>query len=417
MSMPFKQTSVSVALCTAVLLATAPSFAGTIPSGPAGDAFYVPPQSLPVGQPGSAIWTRPFEGTMALPGAARNRLLLYRSLDPAANIVSVSGTIAIPPGTPPAGGWPVITWTHGTTGLAPICAPSLDNKDGPEHEYIAVIQTLLDGFVRHGYAIVATDYQGLGTAIGIHPFLQGNPNGQNALDILRAARQAEPELGTRYAVAGHSQGGHAALFTAAEGPGYAPDFQLVGVIAFAPGSHVAERLDAVRHSAKVELALPYVLYVLETYGAYHPEIDLKRILTPEALSHLPDLQIACMSHALTTGYWSTAIAQHQFLPDPELAPLLKVATTNEPGRLKIAVPTAILQGESDVTVRPVDTDDVAKKLCAAGNTLEYRPYPGKDHDGVMTAGAEFATVWVDARFAGKPASSNCASLPSAVTKP
>lgn len=411
--MLFKRKFILAAMSAAVFLATAPTYAAPIPGGPAGEAFYVPPKPLPAGRAGSAIWARPLEGTMALPGAAANLLVLYRSLDPAGHIVPVSGTVAIPPGTPPAGGWPVIVWTHGTTGLAPMCAPSLDTKDGPEHEYIAVIQTLLDGFVRHGYAVVATDYQGLGAAAGLHPFLQGVPNGQNALDMLRAARQVEPAIGTRYAVIGHSQGGQATLFTAAEGPRYTPEFKLVGDIAFAPGSHVAARLDAVRHSAKVELALPYVLYVLQTYAAYHPGIDLKRILTPEALSHLPDLQIACMTRALTTGYWSTAIANRQFLPHPDLAALLKVGAANEPGRLKISVPTAIMQGEADVTVRPGDTDIVAKQLCAGGNKVEYLAYPGKDHDGVMVAGAEFARDWVDARFAGKPASSNCASLPSA----
>ncbi len=409
----FKQKFIVAALFAAVLLATAPTFAAPVPDGPAGDAFYVPPKPFPVGLAGSAIWTRPLDGTMALPGAAKNLLVLYRSLDPAGHIVPVSGTVSIPPGTPPAGGWPVIVWTHGTTGLAPMCAPSLDTKNGPEHEYIAVIQTLLDGFVRHGYAVVATDYQGLGVAAGLHPFLQGVPNGQNALDMLRAARQVEPAIGTRYAVIGHSQGGQTTLFTAAEGPRYTPEFKLIGDIAFAPASHVAARLDAVRHSAKVELALPYVLYVLQSYAAYHPGIDLKRILTPEALSHLPDLQIACMTRALTTGYWSTAIANQQFLSHPDLAALLKVGAANEPGRLKISVPTAIFQGEADVTVRPGDTDVVAKQLCAGGNKLEYLPYPGKDHDGVMVAGAEFARDWVDARFAGKPASSNCASLPSA----
>ena len=85
----------------------------------------------------------------------------------------------------------MITWTHGTTGLNAICAPSRDTANGPEHEYIETIRTLLDGFVTKGYAVVATDYAGLGIA-GFHPFLQGVPTGRNALDMLRAARAIEP---------------------------------------------------------------------------------------------------------------------------------------------------------------------------------------------------------------------------------
>ena len=154
--------------------AALPAVAATIAPGPAGEAFYTPPQPLPKGARGSVIWARPFEGTMALPGAARNVLVLYRSTGAKGNIVAVSGTVAIPQGEPPRGGWPVITWTHGTTGLAPVCAPSRDSGNGPEHPYIADIRVLLDGFVKQGYAVVASDYEGLGTP-GVHPFLQGVP--------------------------------------------------------------------------------------------------------------------------------------------------------------------------------------------------------------------------------------------------
>jgi alpha-beta hydrolase superfamily lysophospholipase len=329
--------------------------------------------------------------------------------------VAVSGTVAIPPGAPPRGGWPVITWTHGTTGLAPICAPSRDTPDGPEHAYIAEISTLLDGFVKKGYAIVASDYQGLGTP-GFHPFLQGVPTGRDVLDMLRAAREVEPNIGVRYAVMGQSQGGQVDLFAAAQGPGYVPELTLLGNVAMAPGSHIAGRLDAVMKSSKVELALPYVLYVLQSYATNHPGIDLARILTPQALSHLPDLQVGCMTHALTTGYWATAIAKDQFLPNADIASFLEVAARNEPGMLRIAAPTLVMQGLADVTVLPKDTDDAVRQLCTQGNVVAYRTYPGANHDGVMASGAAHAMTWIDARFAGHNAASDCEASPATGTR-
>lgn len=394
----------------ALLLAIPP--AGAQMPGPAGDAFYTAPQPLPAGAAGSVIWSRPLSGTMALRGAARSSLVLHRSTDPAGRMVAVSGTVSIPPGTPPEGGWPVITWTHGTTGLSAICGPSRDTATGPEHPYIAHIATLLEGFIRQGFAIVATDYQGLGSG-GFHPFLQGVPNARNALDMIRAGREIEPALGTRYAVMGHSQGGHAALFTAAEGPRHAPEFQLLGSIAMAPGSQIAGRLAAVMASPEVELALPYVLYVLQSYATTYPEIDLTRILTAQAIAHLPELQIQCMTHALSTGYWATAIAKDQFVPNPELAPFLAIAARNEPGGLSIATPVLVMQGSADVTVRPQDTDLTLRQLCAGGNAAAYQVFSGTDHNGVMVSGAEAALSWMEARFAGQAAASNCAALPSA----
>lgn len=411
--MSLLRNSAMAAVWTAMLvLAPLPVTAEPAAVGPAGDAFYTPPSPLPPGTRGSVIWTRSLEGTMALPSAGRNILVLYRSPDAQGRVVPVSGTVSIPSGEPPRGGWPVITWTHGTTGLAPICAPSRDTGNGPEHEYIAVIRTLLDGFVKKGYAIVASDYKGLGTP-GAHPFLQGVPTGRNALDMLRAARAIEPKIGTRYAVMGHSQGGQVDLFAAAQGPSYVPEFKQLGNVAFAPGSHIASRLDAVMKSGKTELSLPYVLYVLQSFAASNRAIDLKRILTPEALSHLPDLQVGCMTRALSTGYWSTAIAKDQFVPKPDIAAFLKMAAQNEPGMLRIAAPILVVQGMADVTVLPKDTDDAVRQLCTKRNVVAYKPFAGVDHDGSMTAGAQTARDWIDARFAGKKAESNCQALPKA----
>ena len=166
-------------------------------------------------------------------------------------------------------------------------------------------------------------------------------------------------------------------------------------------------------SGKTEISLPYVLYVLQSFAASNRAIDLKRILTPEALSHLPDLQLGCMTRALSTGYWSTAIAKDQFVPKPDIAAFLKMAAQNEPGILRIAAPTLVVQGMADVTVLPKDTDDAVRQLCTKRNVVAYKPFAGADHDGAMTAGAQTARDWIDARFAGKKAESNCQALPKA----
>lgn len=404
--------AIAAASIALLYIASAPASAVSITAGPAGDAFYTPPSPLPKGPRGSVIWTRPLSGTMALPSAKTNTLVLYRSVDGKGDSVAVSGTVAIPQGTPRRGGWPVITWTHGTTGLAPACAPSRDTDNGPEHDYIAIIRTLLDSFVKKGYVVVASDYAGLGTP-GDHPFLQGVPTGRNALDMLRAAKALEPAIGKRYAVMGHSQGGQVDLFAAAQGPRYASEFRLVGNVAFAPGSHIAGRLSTVMTSSKNELALPYVLYTLDSYAKTNNAIDLKRILTPQALSHMPDLFQGCMTHALSTGYWSTAIAKDQFVAKPDVRAFLKMAQKNEPGLLRIFAPTLLVQGAADVTVLPGDTDDVAKQLCFRGNDLEYKPIAGADHNGSMQKGGAYALAWIDARFKGDRAMKNCRALPKA----
>jgi acetyl esterase/lipase len=77
------------------------------------------------------------------------------------------------------------------------------------------------------------------------------------------------------------------------------------------------------------------------------------------------------------------------------------------------VPTLVMQGTADVTVDPVDTDLLVRKLCKNGVEVAYRVFPGADHETVVTEGNGEAQAWVEARFAGARASSNCDALPSA----
>ncbi len=401
-------------VCALGLTLPASTAASEIPEGPAGNAFYDPPSPLSDGERGAVIYARGFDGTMALPSAARNTLVLYYSVSPDNELVPVSGTVSVPHGEPPEGGWPVITWSHGTTGLSRECAPSLDGPDGPEHGYVKAMQTFLDRYVANGYAVVATDYQGLGVA-GAEAYLQGVPTGRNVLDMVTAGQQIEPDVGKRYAIMGHSQGGQVELFAAAMGPDYLPDHELVGNAAFAPASHFADRLEALVTTDEVEPALPYVLYILVSYAQTNEAIDLDRILTQEAISHLSELYDGCEAQALDLPYWSQAVASEQFVDNPDLEAYRAMADYNDPGNLEIAVPTIVFQGTDDHTVLPAGTDAVLRQMCANGNEVYYHPLPGADHRGAIVHGADPAFDWIEARFADESADSNCGDLPEAAT--
>jgi pimeloyl-ACP methyl ester carboxylesterase len=371
-----------------------------------------PPAVGPAAARGALIWARPFNTVAALPSAARNYRVLYHSRRPDDSDVTVSGTVAIPSGNPPAAGWPLITWTHGTTGLALRCAPSNDTLDGPEHRYLSITQAMLDAFVKRGYVVVATDYQGIG-AEGTPAYLVGSGEGRSAIDIMRAAREIDLAIGTRYVVMGHSQGGHADLFTAAIGPNYAPEFTLLGNVAMAPASHIGELVQEVVTGSHPSPILPFVTYVLQSYAAYYPEIALERILTPQAIGHLRDTWEGCIDDALAFGYWAESIPSRQFVTQPDLGLLLKATAANEPGQLRIAAPTLLIQGTSDRTIPPQATDAVARDLCQVGNSVSYQTYSDASHEGVLTAAKADIEAWVDARFAGVKATSNCNEPPSA----
>ncbi len=381
----------------------------------AASAFYVPPSPLPPAEHGAVIRTLPLDDAAALPSAARNLVVLYHSRTIDGRDIVVSGTIAMPKGKAPAGGWPVTTWGHGTTGIGPLCAPSRDTPDGPEHGFLALKQTMMDDYIKRGYVVVGTDYEGLGGP-GLHPFLQGVSEGRGIIDIVRAARALDAQIGSRYVVIGHSQGGQAELFAASLGPAYAPELKLIGNAAMAPASHIAATVQAMTRDDKPSYALGYAMYVLQSFASNHPAIDLNKILTPEALAHLPQTRVDCISKTVSEGYWATAIPKDQFIAGADLSDVLKIAAENDPGTLRIAAPTLVLQGTADDTVMPAWTDAVVRALCKNGNGVSYKVYPGATHETIVTRAAADIRAFVDARFARKKPkkpSSDCGNLASA----
>jgi alpha-beta hydrolase superfamily lysophospholipase len=393
-------------MLTTLLLSASVFAATTVPSGPAGQAFYKPPARLPAGTHGDVIWTRPLTTSAALPDAAQNILVLYHTTSVTGKDVAVSGTIAIPAGTPPRLGWPVISWTHGTTGDAPQCAPSLDAPSNGMHDYLQLVETLLDGFVRSGYAVVQTDYEGQGTP-GIHPYLVGESEGRDAIDMVRAAREVDPDIGWQWVVMGHSQGGQSSLFAASLADDWAPELKLIGAVAMAPASGLGP---FIQYLTTAQTPLPPFAYaglLFEGYAASYPAVQLDQFLTPSAIAALPQTQDRCVDALRQPDSWGGIVPASAFKPQPNLTPLLTEAAANEPATLHLTVPVLLLQGGADTTIPQRATDALDKQLCANGTKTDYQIYPGAGHEPLVPDSGADAKSWIDARFAGTPATSGC----------
>lgn len=198
----------------------------------AADRFYDADIAELLGEPGTIIRMEPMQSAPL--GASAFRVL-YRSKNQNGDVVPVSGVIVVPQTRAPRGGRPVVAWAHGTTGIARKCAPSL-------HPNVFQQMRGLRELLARGYIVAATDYPGLGT-IGPHPYLVGVSEGRAVLDSVRAARNFKnASASDRFAVWGHSQGGHAVLFAGELARNYAPELHLVGVAAAAPATELGHLL-------------------------------------------------------------------------------------------------------------------------------------------------------------------------------
>jgi len=123
---------------------------------PAGTAFYAPASPLGGRSHGDVLRSRRLTGTAALPGAARTDLPLYRGTGVRGKPVAISGSLSIPKGKAPRGGWPVVSFAHGTTGLADRCAPT--RPEGARLSTYAY--PTLTAWLKRGWAVARTDYEG-----------------------------------------------------------------------------------------------------------------------------------------------------------------------------------------------------------------------------------------------------------------
>jgi len=391
--------TISALAVAAAVLALAPASAPARSTAPSGAAFYKPPRHIPA-RHGDLIRSRPATAQTSLAAAASTRLVLYSSTSLRGRPIAVSGLVSVPRGHAPKGGWPVISWAHGTTGIADVCAPSRARSIGTARGNADPTDVAMDAWLRRGYAIVRTDYEGLGTP-GPHPYLIGHSEARSVLDIVRAARRLDPRIGRRLLIAGHSQGGQAALFAAADAPRWTPELNLRGVIAYAPASQLAFEVRVATKSFTTPSPLSGIGALLVVSAANDSKaVRLADLLSPAARRLVPQVDRVCLDTLSGKRSWG-ALAPSQILrPGADTRAVYRVLDAMNPA-LAIRAPVLLLQGSADQTVLPLLSDMLVRQLRAKRDRVEYRMLPGVDHGPAVGAGQRIALPWLTARLGGR----------------
>lgn len=327
------------------------------------------------GKPGDLL-ARQVQKPVTPLGDAKRTRYLYRSEDLRGDPVAVSAVLLTPTGDAPDGGWPIVSWGHGTTGVADVCAPSLtDNLF--YNEYAQEARSYLSA----GYAVVATDYVGLATP-GIHSYLVGVEEGNAMVDAVSAARVLDDDLSSTWFSVGHSEGGQAAMF-ATRSAARAPDLDLAGAVVMAPASGLELSLPAiVGGSAPADLA--YGVYVLAGLSTVDPSVDVEALLGP-AGKDLSDvlLRDGCLLDALPKMQKEDLSKLFAFDQAEALELSKRVAVYGNAEVAPLVGPVLMVQGEDDEDIPVGLTDTLVEHLSDLGTKVEYRTYPGKGHDTVL----------------------------------
>lgn len=358
--------------------------------------FYVPPD-IAGSTPGDLLRHEPLD--VEVPGGRANRILYVTETSTGAPAVS-SGMAFIPDAPAPPGGRPVIAWAHGTVGQGEECAPS--RSADPTSQLVTFLPQMLD----LGWAVVATDYYGLGTP-GIERYLIGEQEARDVVFSVRAVAGlpgADPS--SQWGVYGHSQGGHSAIWTGHLADRLAPELELVGVAAAAPAAELTQILEA-QWSGLVGWVIG--AEVMRSWPLEYPDLPLDPLLTAEAQGAYEGLATECVVNAALEGTVRQDIYGEDFfarnpLSFPEWQAAMAAQT---PDPLPAELPFFLAQGTADEVVLPEPNAYLQETWCAAGSMLTSLWMGGVGHQTAGLDAGPSVVRWMWERFAGAPPSRTC----------
>ncbi|MGZ8176320.1 alpha/beta fold hydrolase [Williamsia sp. SKLECPSW1] len=370
----------------------APLFAGS-PS--------VPPPALGGSAPGSLVSVRPLAGNEPLEDVgARVERVVYKSTSGVdGSRTDVSGVIAIPPGIAPKGGWPVIAFGHGTTGVLDKCAPS-------DFSTLVGNGSMMASMIQSGFAVTLPDFQGLGVKGYRNPFLDGATYGNNMIDSVRAAHNLDPAaVGTTWVAFGHSLGGLAAWGAADRDASYGGGMALKGTLAMAPPADMSGLADAAQAGTLTGDQRVALIFALQSLSWTNPTLDLDRYRTP-SLAKKWDVLLDCTAPLDEVLKTRDTVTNADLKPDTP-ADTARLRTLLEQWAVPknpVSGPMLVMFGTKDELVNWQWTQAALDKACTIGGTIEIDKRMGEGHGDLES---DRGLPWLKDRLAGQAANNSC----------
>ncbi|MCJ0978367.1 alpha/beta hydrolase [Rhodococcus sp. ARC_M12] len=324
--------------------------------------------------------------------------VVYRSMQPGVGEREVSGTVFTPSGDAPEGGWPVISYAHGTTGIEQACAPSRSAS-------LLGASALVQGYTTAGFAVAITDYEGLGHP-GNHAYLDNITAGYDVIDAVRALRNVFPDVGSEWAAFGGSQGGGAAWAANELADSYAPELDLVGAVALAPAANMVGLVDKAIAGTLTDDQGPLLQWVLESLARRDPSLNLDDYRRGDAAQDWAALTGCTADKAGAREDAVKRLGDKDFAPNSDAAAdalrqaLARMAVPRGPA----SAPMLVAYGDADTYIDAAWTDAALAQACALGDVVTIDRQAGRGHGDVN---GDAVNQWIADRFAGVPAQNDC----------
>ncbi|GAB18763.1 hypothetical protein GOEFS_064_00020 [Gordonia effusa NBRC 100432] len=341
---------------------------------------------------GTLINHVPLPTRLSVPAAGSAYRIHYSTPNQHGAMATSTGIVLLPKGKAPSGGWPVLAWAHGTVGLGDDCTPSAQPRTQRDSDY-------LSHWLRRGYAIVGTDYVGLGTP-GLMSYLNGRSEAHSIVDSVKALGQLDVPVAKRWAIVGQSQGAGAAL----NGARYATELSrgtgldYRGVVATGTPANI-EQIIALGSPTFPPVTLPaglntYAAYIMAGFIDARPDLHPEQVLTPYGKRIVAQARELCYPE------------MSELMDGKQLTKLFARPITSIPGvRQALADymgtpasgydrPIFLGQGLRDIDVPAPSALSLYAQMKANNQPVELHVYPSQDHSGTVYASMADSTPFL-----------------------
>ncbi|MFF4368653.1 lipase family protein [Streptomyces sp. NPDC001594] len=387
--MRLRSSALVAAVAALVLSAWVPA-AAAAPGGEEGSAA----------RPGDIVDSAPsaFHPLPGQPTGTRAWKVHYRSTtaDGAPNVVS--GTVIVPQDGR-TGPRPLVTYAVGTVGMGDSCAPSNNLPYGTSNEANLIQQLTL-----RGWAVVVTDYEGLGTP-GLHTYTVGPSAGHAVLDAARAAiRLPEAGLGadTPVGIMGYSQGGQASGWAAELQGSYAPELKVKGT---ATGGVPADLMKVAAFN-NGSYGAGLIFMAAAGQDAAFPELKLDSYLNPAGRSLVEGMKEGCVAIDAIAGSFKriSDLTTRDPLAQPDWRARLDQSRL---GRTAPAAPVLQYHALGDELIPYAVGRQLRTDWCARGADLQFDTVLLGEHVSGVITHSPAAANWLADRFAGRATHPDC----------
>lgn len=371
--------------------------------------FYETAANFSGSKPGDVLKLEPIPpSNLSTPAGVAAYKIQYTSADINGSYVPVTGFIALPfaQTTEP---FNLVAYAHGTSGVFRGCAPSTSPS---LYDYTSWSQLVIAG-----YAVVATDYAGLGNNYTSHKYVASAANANDTYWSVIAARNAfRNVLSYNWTSIGHSQGGGAVWKLSEHSLVQDPASGYLGGVAVAPVSKIYDALVSLDELRKLlessgsdsPLSLGVlpsaVLGVKSTFPDYEAPVISQTMKTRIELAKIGQFCDAAIS-GLTSDLGFNALSNFTAESDTILKQFQEL---NAPAQGDSASkPLLLILGAEDTIVSEESGTASWKDSCGHGNIIHLSVYPGLDHSAVLTAATPEWLRFIQDRFASNPVENQC----------